>query len=121
MRAAHKKRLLGVLVVGDIMGDEIQQWERKAHHQGIFGDYQMFGFQHESVTGKLGWLINVWRTNHSPFRTYWVEGEEFLLSKIHYGYNYTNRTLVETFGPATEIDPKEKQAILQAISEWKKD
>ena len=59
--------------------------------------------------------------NRGHVRTYWVEGDEFLVSKIHYGYNNTNRTLIETFGPVEQMDPAEKQAILQAISEWKKE
>jgi len=36
------------------MADELQHWERRAHHLGTFGNYQMFGFQNENETGKLG-------------------------------------------------------------------
>ena len=100
------------------MSGQVESLQRRASRRGSFGDYEMFGFQYEGESGKLGWLVTAWPTGRDPVHTYWVYDGEFLLSNVQHGYNYTDRTLIETFGPATEMEPKEKQAILQAIAEW---
>lgn len=100
------------------MADELHNLKPKSHQRGNFGEYWMYGLQYEDEAGKLAWWVNVWRDKRGPNHGYWVEDGEFSRSSIHVAYNYSNRTLIQTLGAATDIDPKEKAAILQAISEW---
>jgi hypothetical protein len=49
-----------------------------------------------------------------------VSGDVLYSVRIHYFYMSTNRTLIEIFGVITDLDPDEKSAVLEAISDWEK-
>jgi hypothetical protein len=102
------------------MENKLESLRRKCSGKGVFGDYDIFGFQYGNDAGRDGWLITIWMKGRDPVNTYWLEGEEFLIPRVHYGYNFSDNILVETFGTVPNMDPKKKVAIFQAIATWKK-
>lgn len=103
------------------MNGESRRLQMTSKHAGVFNEYQMYGFQYEDDGGSRSWHVTAWHGMRNGVHSYWVtEDGEFLRVSMHIAYNYTNNTLIETFGPVTEIDPKEKDAILSGIAEWEK-
>jgi hypothetical protein len=100
------------------MTDEVESLKRIANHEGVFGNYQMFGEEYENASGERAWHITVWPSDHGPVRHYWVQDEEFFSISIEVGFKHTHNTLIKNTGPATNIKPEEKQAILEAIAKW---
>ncbi len=86
-----------------------------ARHEASVGGFHIFGtkFQHDG--GELLWAIS---TSQFPARDYLLSKGRFLLLGLHRFYNETDQTLLEPVAEATDIEPAEKQAILNAIAEW---
>jgi hypothetical protein len=100
------------------MHDELQRnWKKKMHHVGVFKNYSVSGFQYESESLEIGWHITAWPAQ-GPIHDFWVSGEEFHSMRIHYGYNSTNRTLIEIFGALADVNSDERDAVILAIAKW---
>jgi hypothetical protein len=94
-----------------------RNWVKKMHRKGVFENYSVSGFQYESESWEIGWHITAWPA-HGPIHDYWVSGKEFYSMRIHYDYNFTNRTLIEIFGAITDLGSEEKNAVMLAIAKW---
>jgi hypothetical protein len=90
-------------------------WKKKMHRVEMVESYTVMGFQYESESLETGWHITAW-TSQGPIRDYWVSSEDFHMMRIH--YNLTNRHLIEIFGVIADLNPEERNAVLQAISKW---
>jgi hypothetical protein len=88
---------------------------RIARHLGVFGRYNVQGFQYEKQDGRLSWFITTW-PGGDPVRSYWVEnGLIFDLPRISVSAGPV------TFEAGNPVDGKreeERQSILAAIKEW---
>jgi hypothetical protein len=96
-----------------------RSWTKTMRRRGVFRDYTVMGFQYEDGLGEIGWHITAWPTT-GAIHDYWVSGDVFYSVRIHYFYMSTSRTLIEIFGAITDLDPSEKSAVLEAVSDWEK-
>lgn len=100
------------------MPSELEPLKRLSYRMGVFGNYQMHGFQYESQAGQRAWHITSWRSNHNPVKDYWVSDGQFFALSVSVGCDYENHTLLQTFGPVADMKVEEKHAILEAITDW---
>jgi hypothetical protein len=96
-----------------------RNWTKKMRRAGLFGNYTVTGFQYEDALGERGWHITAWPST-GAIHDYWVSDEIFYSVRIHYFYQFTNRTLIEIFGIITTLASEEKSAVMEAIAEWEK-
>lgn len=83
--------------------------------RGTFSGYVVQGFQYESASGELGWNITSWPIN-DPVHTFWVEDGAFHKTSIHIDWN--GHVTVHINDMIRNVDPKERAAVLEAISAW---
>ena len=96
-------------------GVSLENIRRIARHLGIFGRYNVQGFQYEGRDGRLCWLITAWPGGDSV-RSYWVENETMHdLPKIRGG---PGPWTFEVGKPIHGMLEEERQSILAAIKQW---
>jgi hypothetical protein len=82
----------------------------------VFEGYNVSGFQYESLDGELAWHITAW-PGRNPVNSYWVTGGKFHRARIDF---LLNQTRIEVLDEITNVDVKERTAVLKAIAEWEK-
>jgi hypothetical protein len=98
------------------MGNQFQREIRRQHRRGIFEGYNVSGFQYESLNGELAWHITAW-PGRDPVNSYWVTGGKFHGVRIDF---LLDETQIEIFNEITNVNAKEREAVLKAITEWEK-
>jgi hypothetical protein len=97
-----------------------KDWKPKSHHAGVFHGYNVMGSQFQTPLGEIGWHTTLWTDNGAdPVHDFWVADGVFNSASFHFFYDGRN-TLIEIFGPISDVDAGERGAVLTAISEWKK-
>jgi hypothetical protein len=101
------------------MPDELRGFETKSRHNGVFGDYTIFGRRYEFEDGRTSWDIGSRETADTPVeKWYLVTAGEFASFSMQDLCNGTGKSLIHILGVVTDIDPAEKEAILKAITQW---
>lgn len=83
---------------------------------GVFGNYEVHGVELENKSGGRAWRINVWRVGQNPVRHYCVMDGVFSSVSVELFPDSDHPMRYQKNGPATDINPEEKQAVLDAIS-----
>jgi hypothetical protein len=100
------------------MAEDLIKLNVKARRTGIFNGYRLLGIKYQFPDGHTAWAFESWEIDGDLFKAYWVEDEEFHQVAIHSYYQMTSRTLVQKFAKVEHIKDAEKQAMLEAITDW---
>ncbi len=88
-------------------------WKQINRRITSFEHYVVTGIQFESPPGERGWQVMAW-PHVDPVHDYWVEDGKLYRIKL----NLDPTRLFEVFDEAPNVDPAEKEAVLQAIAKW---
>ncbi len=105
------------------MTGEYKAVKKVSRHNGIFGDFEMIGFQYEDDLGDRAWHVTAWRLRNNPINDFWVHDKDFYSLKIQLASGPLAENLFQIVGKFDDsaIPADEKQAILQAIESWSRE
>ena len=96
-------------------GESLENIRRVSRHFGVFGKYNVQGFQYEGQHGRLCWFIATW-PGGDPVHSYWVEDNTmFHLPVIRGG---PGPFTFEVGNPVHGMPEEERESILAAIKQW---
>ena len=98
------------------MARQLVNLTRLQHQRGVFDGYNVSGFQYRDERDEVGWKMTAW-PGGNPVNDYWVADGKFYAVRMDLG---KNESLIEVLNEVQEVDPKERIAVLHAITEWEK-
>jgi hypothetical protein len=98
--------------------EEIKYWDQiDTRHEEAFGRYKVKGTKYKcTADDEIAWYVESHKTGELP-HFYWFADEDFHSTATK---PFKNTRLISIFErPVTEdIDPAEKDAVLQALKKW---
>jgi hypothetical protein len=92
-------------------------WRQHGRFAGQFGAYTVQGFKYLSDSGEVGWHTTSWPMR-DPVHDFWVSGATFYKVSVYPAGEVSNRQRVEIFEVVEDVNPAEKNAVLEAIWAW---
>lgn len=90
----------------------------KMKRRGSFGGYTIEGEQYVLETGELGWEISASLGAGQRSQLYWIKDGGVFNATFSQFDNLTTSNRLQINGPADNMNPEEKQAVLDAIAKW---
>jgi hypothetical protein len=98
----------------------IAEWNMDIVRSGVFGDCVVYGIRYIGPNGEAGWHTAS-NQNANPTHHFWVIGSEFHGISGHIrDPQFANHNSFVIGEIVEDVDPAERQALLEAIELWEK-
>jgi hypothetical protein len=94
-------------------------WIKEGKFTDMINEYTIEASRYINPVGEVGWRVGSWR-ERCPTHEMLVSGEKFYQVNFQIPEFQASHHTIEILGEINSVDPKEREAILEAIKGWEK-